>query len=294
MNTFARSLEIKGVLTSDGAWGTELSRAGLPPGVAPEQWNLDNPDAVRRVAQSYVDAGADIILTNSFGGSRFKLAKAGLDDVKGVNLRAAEISRAAAGDRAFVFASVGPTGEFMAPLGTISEAEMRAAFAEQIGALVEGGADGIVIETMTALDEALAALRAAKETCDLPVVASFTFDSGPAGYATMMGVRPEQAAAEVTKAGAQLVGSNCGLGAQEMVEVVRLLKGSTDLPIWAKPNAGAPQLVDGETVFRETPEETASRVKEMIQAGARVVGGCCGTTPEHIRLIAQECAAARA
>ncbi len=291
MSNWQELLQAKKVLLADGAWGTELARHGLPAGEAPEKWNIENPAAVQAVAQGYVDAGADIILSNSFGGSRPKLEKVGLaDSLDEINRKAAEISKAAAGDNAIVFASVGPTGEFMAPLGTVTEDEMVAIFAEQVKALAAGGADAIVIETMTALDEAKAALRAVKENSDLPAAVSFTFDKGPAGYATMMGVKPAQAAAEISAAGADLVGSNCGLGIAEMAGISREMKQATALPLWAKANAGLPQLVDGKTVFLETPEQMAARVADIIEAGASVIGGCCGTTPDHIRLMAAACA----
>ncbi len=276
------------VLLSDGAWGTELVRRGLEPGEAPERLNLGQPGLVRAVAASYVEAGSDIILTNTFGGSRPKLERAGLGErLAEVNRRAVEISKEAAGDRALVFASVGPTGEFMEPLGPATEEEMRVVFAEQISALAQGGADGIVIETMTDLGEATAAVAAARTACELPVAACLTFDKGARGYATMMGVTPSQAANELAAAGADLVGSNCGRGPADLVEIARILRQNTDLPLWIKPNAGLPQLVNGETVYAQTPEEMAGYLPQLVAAGASVIGGCCGSTPEHIRRLAQ-------
>jgi len=290
MSTWRARIEERKVLVSDGAWGTELSRLGLPAGDPPEKWNLERPDQVRTVPEAYVAAGSDIILTNTFGGSRLKLAKVGLDEqLVEINRTGAQISKQAAGDRALVFASVGPTGEFVVPLGTISEEEMVACFAEQIKALAEGGADGIVVETMADLGEAKAALRAAKDNTDLPVVVSLAYDKGPAGFATMMGVKPDQAAAEIEAAGADMVGSNCGTGIQDMTEVVRLMRPATSLAIWAKANAGLPELVAGKTVFKETPEQMAQQLPAIVQAGASIVGGCCGTTPDHIRLLVAEC-----
>ena len=278
------------LLVSDGAWGTELSKRGLAPGELPESWNLNRADDVRGVAASYVEAGADIVLTNSFGGNRFKLGKSSLvGRLVEVNRRAAELSKEAAGDTVLVFASVGSTGEFMAPLGTVSEAEMVDCFAEQARALAAGGADGIVIETMTDLAEALAALRAAKENTSLPVVVSMTFDKGAQGYATMMGVKPEQAAEALAGAGADAVGANCGAGIENMIEVARLMKPVLSVPLWVKANAGLPELVDGKTVFRQSPDVMAQHVGELVAAGANIVGGCCGTTPEHIRLLVAQC-----
>ncbi|MGD9496092.1 MAG: homocysteine S-methyltransferase family protein [Armatimonadota bacterium] len=290
----AQLLAEEKVVIADGAWGTQLAERGLQPGECPESWVLQQPDAVREVAAAYVAAGAQIVLTDTFGGSRLKLAKVGLGDrVEEINRVAAELSKDAAGEGALVFASVGPTGEFMAPLGLVREEEMVEIFAEQIRALVAGGADGILLETMTDLGEVKAGIRAAKENSDGPVVASMTFDRGAKGYATMMGVRPEQAAQELQAAGADIVGSNCGHGIENMVEVIALMAPGTDLPLWAKPNAGMPRLVNGRTVFDETPAEFAAHFGALVEAGARVIGGCCGTTPEHIRALVQARAAMR-
>ena len=280
-------LKDKAVLLSDGAWGTELNKRGLEPGGVPERWNAERAADVEAVARAYVEAGSDIILTNTFGGSAFKLAKAGLAGrAAELNRLGVELSKRAAADRALVFASIGPTGEFMVPLGLRTAEEFQACFAEQIAACVEGGADGIVVETMADLGEARAALRAAREACPLPVVVSMTFDKGPAGFATMMGVRPEQAAAELDAAGADLVGSNCGSGIDNMIEVARLLRAATGRPLWLKPNAGVPELIGGNTVFRQTPADMAAGVRALIEAGANVIGGCCGSTPEHVRALA--------
>ena len=285
MTSWEAEYDKKKLLVLDGAWGTELARQGLPAGVAPETWNLERPDEVRAVAAAYVDAGADIILTNTFGGSRYKLEGAG--DVAEINRAGAAISRQAAGDRALVFASVGPTGQFMAPLGTVTEEDMVSCFLEQTQALLAGGADAILIETMTDLEEAKAALHGAREAGAEVVAVSMTYDKGPAGYATMMGAKPEQAAAELQAAGADVIGANCGAGIENMIEIVAAIRQATSRPIWAKPNAGLPELVDGETVFREGPEEMAAKLPRLVEAGATHVGGCCGTTPDHIRRFAE-------
>ncbi|MBN1346329.1 MAG: homocysteine S-methyltransferase family protein [Phycisphaerae bacterium] len=284
MPSLEQRLSAKNVLIADGGWGTQFANLGLPPGEAPEKWNLDRPDDVRSVAESYVTAGADVILTNTFGGSRYKLEKVGLADrLAEVNRAGAELSKQAAGEAALVFASVGPTGEFMEPVGTITETDMVACFAEQIRALIDGGADGIVVETMMDLGEARAALKAAKDTAACPVVVSMTYEKGAKGYATMMGVTPEQAAAELEAAGADVIGANCGAGMDRMIEMIQLLRHATGRPIWAKPNAGLPQLIEGKTVFKETPEQMAQLLPALVQAGAAIIGGCCGTTPDHIR-----------
>jgi 5-methyltetrahydrofolate--homocysteine methyltransferase len=250
---------------------------------------LGRKDDVLAVASAYVQAGADIILTNTFGGTRMKLAKAGLESkTEALNLLGAEISRQAAANRSLVFASIGPTGEFMKPLGTVSEEEMIRDFREQARALTLGGAEGIVIETMTDLGEAKAALRAVKENTNLPAAVTLTFDKGKKGYATIMGIRPEQAAEELEKCGADIVGANCGAGIDNMIELMQTMRAATKLPLWCKPNAGLPELAGGKTVYRETPEKMASKLIALVEAGADIVGGCCGTTPAHIRLLAAE------
>jgi len=295
MTDFAKLLREKRVLVSDGAWGTELAARGMGPGEVPELWNAAHPAEVRAVAESYLAAGSDIVLTNTFGGTSVKLARSGLAGRVGeLNLAGAELSAQAAAGRALVFASVGPCGELLDPYGELAPDKARCAFAEQVRWLAEGGADGIVIETMADLGESKIALAAAKESCRLPVVVSMTFEKGPGGLATMMGVRPEQAARKLTDAGADLIGANCGAGIEQMVEVTRELRAATRLPLWIKPNAGKPELADGRTVYRETPAEFAARTAELVAAGAAVVGGCCGTTPEHIRLMAGEVARLRA
>lgn len=289
MSEWRERLAAKKVLIADGAWGTELTKRGLAAGEAPEAWNLDRPEEVHAIARSYVDAGADIILTNTFGGSPFKLEKLGLrDNAAEINHRGVELSKEAAAGRTLVFASIGPSGEFMEPLGTVTEAEMVACFAEQIRAIAAAAPDGIVIETMSDLAEAKAALRAVRENSDLPAVVSMTFEKGARAVATMMGVTPQQAVGELEAAGVDVVGANCGGGIESIIEVARLMRPVTKLPLWFKPNAGIPELVDGKTVFREIPEEMAAHLPHLVATGASVIGGCCGTTPEHIRLFAAE------
>jgi 5-methyltetrahydrofolate--homocysteine methyltransferase len=287
-------LKQRGVLISDGAWGTQLAQAGLPAGQATELWNVEYPNEVEKVARQYVEAGSDIILTNTFGGSRIKLEKVGLADrVEELNRTGTEISRRAAGTKALVFPSIGPTGEFVAPLGARNEEEFVAVFAEQMAACAKAGADGFVIETMSALEEALAALKAARQVArHLPVVVSFTFDRGARGFATMMGLAPEKAAAECDKAGADIIGANCGNGIAHMIEIARLMRASTRKPLWIKANAGMPKIVAGRTVFPESPAEMAARVGDLLKAGADIIGGCCGTSPEHIRAMAAAAAEA--
>ena len=300
-------LKSQGYLVADGAMGTELAARGLAAGAPPEAWNLERPEAVADVSRAYVEAGAQVLLTNTFGGTRWKLARSGLADrTAAVNRAAVEAARRGAGrsagrsadrsaGRALVFASIGPTGELVAPLGPREPAEFVAVFAEQVAACAAAGADGVCIETMTALEEALAALAAARQAAPgLPAVVSMTFDRGAKTVATVMGVRPEQAAQALDEAGADLVGSNCGDGIEGHIEVARRLRSATRRPVWIKSNAGRPELVAGRTVFRQTPEAMAGHVAALLAAGANVVGGCCGTTPEHIRAIAAAARAARA
>jgi 5-methyltetrahydrofolate--homocysteine methyltransferase len=295
VDRFEEVLKARRVLVADGAWGTELAKRGLGPGEAPEVWNSTRPDDVRAVAESYVAAGAEIILTNTFGGSRLKLARAGLAArTPELNLAGAELSAKAAAGRALVFGSVGPTGEMLEPYGELPEEQALAAFGEPVRWLAAGGVDGIVIETMTDLLEAKTALAAARGNCRLPVAVCLTFEKGPEGLATIMGVRPERAAAELSAAGADLVGANCGAGIDLMIEVARQMRSAAARPLWIKPNAGKPELVGGKTVYRETPAEMAAHAADLVAAGAAVVGGCCGTTPEHIRLLAAEVARLRA
>lgn len=274
-----------GVVPLDGAWGTELSRRGLPAGTAPELWNLEQPERVAEVPRAYAEAGARIVLTNTFGGSRCKLEKNGLAaHVAEINRTGARISRNAVPRDVLVCASVGPTGEFLEPLGDIPPAAMEDIFAEQIAALIEGGADMIVVETMTDLEETLCAVRAAKRLApSMPVVASMTFDKGARGYATMMGVTPAHAAAQLAEHGADIIGTNCGHGVEQMIEIVGELRANTNKPLWARPNAGLPQLVNGVTVFPDSPDNMAKKIPALVEAGATFIGGCCGTTPEHIQ-----------
>ncbi len=270
-------------LILDGSWGTALSQRGCSKG-CPELWNDQYPDAIRQLVRDYEQAGSDIILTNSFGGSPFKLAGYGLEDrTEELNGKAARLSREAASDKVAIMASVGPTGVFLEPIGPVTEAEMRAAFRRQIAALLRGGVDGIVIETMSALEEALCAVQAAKDEGVEAVTVTMTFERKKKGMVTMMGVEAAHAAEALTEAGCTAVGANCGSGIEDMVEVIKEMRKTVSTPLWAKPNAGLPEVRDGETVFPESPEEMAGKYRQLIEAGARFIGGCCGTTPEHIR-----------
>jgi 5-methyltetrahydrofolate--homocysteine methyltransferase len=284
MNSVIEQLLAQGPVVTDGAWGTQMQARGLGVGECPDAWNLSNAEKVEEVARAYVEAGSRIILSNTFGATRFGLERHGLaGQVAEVNRAGAEISRRAAGEKARVFASVGPTGK-MLMMGEVSEEEMLKTFAEQAQALAEGGADGIVIETMSDLAEAKIALRAARET-GLPVVACMVYDSGAEKDRTMMGVTPEQAAEELTAGGADVIGANCGQGIDGFMAICRRLAAATDRPIWIKANAGLPEMVDGKTVYRTEPEEFASHAGPLLEAGASFLGGCCGTDPRFIRAL---------
>ena len=280
-------LERGDLLISDGATGTFLQQHGLEPGGCPEEFNASRPDVVREMTRQYFEAGSDMALTNSFGGSVFMQKKYGYGErVAEFNRLAAEHARSEAPDGRFVVGSVGPTGEFLEPLGPVSEAEMYDAFVEQVKALEEGGADGVAVETMTAVEEAALAVRAARENTSLVVMATMVFDKGPRGFFTMMGVTPEQAVHAMTDAGAHVVGSNCGNGIDNMVDIARRMRAETDGFLLIHSNAGIPAMRDGQIIYPESPEYMAERFRELADIGVNIVGGCCGTGPDHIRALA--------
>lgn len=274
------------ILVSDGAWGTFLQQKGLKPGECPEEWNITHPGEVLDIAGSYIDAGADMTETNSFGGTRFKLEKYGLGDkVYDLNKTAAMISRKAAGDK-FVLGSVGPTGKILM-MGDVTEEEMYEAFKEQVKGLEAGGVDAIMIETMSDIDEARIAIRAAKDNTACEVFCTMTFEKTVTGeFRSMMGVSPSEMMQVLPGEGAEAVGANCGNGIAGMVGIVKEIRqADSQIPVIIHANAGMPLYKDGETVFPETPAEMAGLIPEIIMAGANIVGGCCGTTPEHIKRI---------
>lgn len=284
MSKLLQDLLAQGPVITDGAWGTQLLLQGLSSGDCPDQWNLIHPDRVEAVARSYVAVGSQVILTNTFGANRLRLAGFGLADrVAEINRAGVEISRRAAAGRAKVFASLGPSGKLLL-MGDTTEAELKTAFDEQARALAAAGADAIVIETMTDLVEAKIALAAARAT-GLPVVVSVVFDSGKDKDRTLMGATPEQVVTELAAAGADVLGANCGQGIAGYIRVCARMRSVTDRPLWIKANAGLPKMVDGRAVYETTAEEFAQQAPALVAAGANFVGGCCGTSPVFIQAL---------
>ena len=284
MSDFLQRLSRGSVLISDGATGTYLQQNGLEAGGCPELMNATHPDVVRRMASQYFEAGSDLVETNSFGGSRYMLSKYDCGHrVEELNRLAGELAREAAPDGRFVLGSIGPTGEFLVPNGTASEEEMFDVFTEQACGLASGGVDGFCIETMSDIGEIALAVRAAKEVSGLPVVATMTFDRGPRGYFTMMGVTPAGAAQQLAEVGTDIVGSNCGIAIEQMIEIIAAMRSATDRPILTHVNAGIPKIEKGQIVYPDTPENMARLMPQLVEAGANVVGGCCGTGPEHVK-----------
>ena len=275
----------QGVLIGDGAMGTMLEAAGLAPGSCRELWDVEHPEKVAAVHRAYVEAGADIVETNTFfGGNRIQLAKWGLEDrVVEFNQAGVRLAREAAGPDVIVSVSMGPTGEVLAPLGNLDPARAADAFREQAEAAAGAGADAVTVETFYALEEIKLAVEAAL-AAGLPVMATMTFE--PSGR-TMMGVAPADAARALTDYGATVVGANCGTGPEQMLAMAQAMLAATDRPVMVQPNAGVPRVVGGKTTFPETPEVMAEYAGRFAEMGARIIGGCCGTTPEHIRAMAQ-------
>ena len=284
MKSFTERLTSGQILLADGAMGTMLLQRELEPGHPPESVTLSNPGALEEIAQLYFNAGADVIETNTFGASPARLSTYGLDEkTEELNEAAVRAVRNVVGDRAYVAGSCGPSGKLLQPYGDATHEELYEGFRRQTDSLVSAGVDCVFVETMTDLHEARLAVRAVKDSSShTPVVATMTFDPTPRGFYTIMGVDVETAATELAEAGADAVGSNCGNGIENMVAIARVFKDSCDIPLIIQSNAGMPQIVAGEVVYGETPEFMAEEAKGLVSLGASVIGGCCGTTPEHI------------
>jgi 5-methyltetrahydrofolate--homocysteine methyltransferase len=286
MNKFLKRMEEGQVLVADGATGTNLQKMGMKAGKAPEDLVLEQPELVLELERAFVAAGSDIILTCTLGGTRMRMKESPYAlRAAEVNARAAELARKAASDRSevLVAGSIGPTGQLMKPYGPLPPEEAKQAFAEQARALVQGGVDLLVIETHFALEEASAAFEGSRSVTELPIVVSFSFDRG---MRTMMGVRPTEVMKQYREMGAALVGANCGTTLENMEKIVQeYAAAGPGFPLWAKPNAGLPHMVDGTSAYDVTPAQMASAALRYIELGARVVGGCCGSTPEHIAAI---------
>ena len=295
----------EGVFVLDGAMGTELFGRGIEPGTCNDYLNIKSPETVLEVHRSYFDAGSDGVITNTFGANRYVLSRHGLaDKVREINLAGARIAREAAGEERYVLGDIGPSGDFLKPLGTLEPEELKEAFAEQARGLCEAQVDGIIIETMTALDEIAIAVETVKSACDLPVFASMSFDAGERGFRTMMGVDVESAVSKLVSLGVDAVGYNCGSASLgEYIELaeqfaVAVKACGKDVVILAEPNAGKPELDVDRTVYSVLPEEFAGAVEKIHELGVNmvggccgtsavnIIGGCCGTTPSHIAAVA--------
>lgn len=286
MSNLLQLINDKKVLVSDGAWGTELFKLGLKPGECPELWNKDREQDVCKIAKSYIDAGSDIISTNSFGGSSIKLSHYEIEnEAFTLNKIAAEISVKAAGNK-LVMGSVGPSGKFLMT-DEISKDELIKSFSEQITALVEGKVNAILLETFYDIDEAECAIKAARSVTNLPLICSFTFNRKTSGeYRTMMGATVKDFLQAMITLGVDIVGVNCGSGYSNMIDLVKELRSySMNIPLLVQPNAGLPETIDGKIVYSETTEVIESSVKRFLDFGVNIIGGCCGTSPEHIQLI---------
>jgi len=279
----------KRVILLDGGMGTELIKHGFPQGACPESWNVEKPEVVKEIHQSYYDAGSDVVLTNSFGGSSIKMASHGLEKrCYELNYAAAKIAIDVKPQGKFLAGSMGPTGKFLKPQGEYTEEQFEEAYTEQAKGLAEGGVDFLLIETQYDLKEALCALRGARKACDLPVFVTMTFNHYPRGFFTIMGNSVSQCIQELEENDVPVLGSNCTLNSEEMVDLVKIMRGLTSLPIIAQANAGKPSLSkEGEVSYSQGLEDYVRFLPQMVQNGANLIGGCCGTDPEYIKKMAE-------
>lgn len=286
MNKLLDFIKNDKILVADGAWGTLLFEKGLISGDCPEEWNLTHSAEVFDIAESYVNAGSDIISTNSFGANKFKLMFYNLEEkLSEICQAAVRISRSAAGKNKLVMASMGPTGKFLIT-GEVSIDELYNTFSKQAIAFEKEGADGVCIETFYDLQEAEQAIKAVKHETSMTAVCSFTFDKTQNGFSSLMGISPEKMTEALIIYGADIIGTNCGRGFEDMIEITKRIRTvSKDIPVIVQANAGLPEIIDGKLSYLETPEKIRNIIPRIIDAGANIIGGCCGTTPEHIKVI---------
>jgi len=283
---FEQLLNSKTIIVGDGAMGTLLQAAGLERGACGESWNLEKPDAVVKIHQYYVDAGSDFILTNTFGGSPTKLSVYGLADrAETLNAAGVRLARKAAGDRCLVLGDLGPSGSILEPYGNAVFADLKQQYQRQIRGLLDGGVDGFIIETMMDINELRCAFDAARELSDLPIVTSMCFQEARGVYRTMFGTSAADAAQTMEAMGATVAAANCMVEIDKYIPLVKQMREGTSLPILAQPNAGQPRLVEEKAVYDAKPETMMAWIPELVKAGARLLGGCCGTTPDYIRLL---------
>ncbi|NIM57573.1 MAG: hypothetical protein GTO16_01330 [Candidatus Aminicenantes bacterium] len=277
------------VVLLDGGMGTELIKNGFPQGECPESWNVEKPEIVKKIHLSYYDAGSDVVLTNSFGGSKIKLASHGLEDrCHELNYAAAQLACAVKPEGKFVAGSMGPTGKFLKPHGEYTEEEFEEAYAVQARALTEGEADFLLIETQYDLKEALCALRGARKSSNLPVFVTMTFNHNPKGYFTIMGNSAAQCVEELEAQKVPAIGTNCTLNSADMVDLLKIMRETTPLPLIAQANAGQPSLSsDGKVTYSQEVDDYVKYIPQMIKNGANLIGGCCGTDPDYIKRIAE-------
>ncbi len=281
-----------GLFLLDGAIGTELIARGIEAGTCNDYLNIESPDTIFDIHRSYFQAGSDAVLTNTFGANRYALGRHGFAErCEEINTAAAQIARRAAGEERYVLGDIGPSSDFLQPLGDLKPEECKEAFAEQAKTLLAGGVDGFIIETMTALDEITIAIEAVKSICDSPIFVSLAYDPAADGFRTMMGVDPAAAVAQITVPGVDAIGFNCGgLNMEQYVELAMVYASEVkgQVPLLAEPNAGKPELVDGRCVYKVTPEEFTTAAEKIHSAGVNIIGGCCGTSPTHIEALAKK------
>jgi 5-methyltetrahydrofolate--homocysteine methyltransferase len=276
----------KKTIVFDGAMGTMLFAAGLKSGSVPEMWNIEKPKIVKSVHQQYYDAGVDVVHTNTFGGTDIKLHQKGLSDqMEAINSEAVKLARSVCPENGFVAGDLGPTGKMLKPLGDASTEELIESFYRQASVLLEGGADLISIETMFSLDEAIAAVKGAKKAGTCPIIAAMTYNKTPNGFFTIMGEGVEQSVSAFEKEGVDVIGSNCNLGSEDMIDLAREMRQRTQRPILLQPNAGKPVQKEGVTIYEQTVDSFATDIKKIVQSGANMVGGCCGTNAEFMQAV---------